>query len=73
VTVLTSNNRKKVARKVFIVRVKRLSAFQMKKTGMITTPRIIRRGKVMFSLRLDIYINSGTRYKAQGIRHKERR
>jgi hypothetical protein len=61
-----SNSKKKAARKVFIVRANIFSAFQMKRTGTIITPRIIRRSRVMFSLRLDIYLNSGTRYKAQG-------
>jgi hypothetical protein len=63
-----SNSKKKAARKVFIVRANRFSAFQMKRTGTIITPRIIRRSKVMFSLLLGIYFSSGTRYKVQGTR-----
>jgi hypothetical protein len=63
-----SNNKKKAARKVLSVRAKRLSAFQIKRIGTIITPRSMRRRRVKFSLRLDIYLNSGTRYKVQGTR-----
>ncbi len=69
---LISSNRKKAATKVFIVRAKRVSADQMNRTGTMITPSNIRRMMVIFSLRLDIYINSGTRYKAQGIKQEAR-
>jgi hypothetical protein len=66
--VFRSKSKKKAARKVFIVRANRFSAFQMKSTGTIITPRSMRSRRVKLSLRLDIYLNSGTRYKVQGTR-----
>ena len=50
-----SNNKKKAARKVFIVRANRLSAFQMRRTGTMITPRSIRHITKIFSLRLFIF------------------
>ena len=72
-TALISSNRKKAATNVFIVRAKIVSADQMNRTGTMITPNSIRRMVAMFSLRLDIYINSGTRYKAQGTRYDGQR
>ena len=54
-TTRMSNNRKKAARNVFMVKAKILSAVQMKRTGTIITPRSIRRSMVIFSLRLAIF------------------
>jgi hypothetical protein len=51
---LTSNSRKNAARNVLIVREKRLSADQMKRTGTTITPNIIRTRVITFSLRADI-------------------
>jgi len=67
-TALISSNRKKAATNVFIVRAKIVSADQMNRTGTMITPNSIRRMVVIFSLRLDIYLNSGTRCKVQGTR-----
>ena len=63
-----SRNRKKTAKNVFIVRAKIVSADQMNRIGTMITPNSMRRIVAMFSLRLAIYINSGTRYRAQGTR-----
>ena len=67
-----SSNRKKTAKNVFIVRAKIVSAEQMNRIGTMITPNSMRRIVAMFSLRLAIYINSGTRYKVQGTGRKER-
>jgi hypothetical protein len=59
-----SNNKKKAARKVFAFSVNKLSAFQINSTGTMRTPRSRRAMVRIFSFALDIYNNSGTRYKA---------
>lgn len=69
-TALISSNRKKAAKNVFIVRAKIVSADQMNRTGTMITPNSIRRMVMAFSFRLDIYLNSGTRYRVQGLTSK---
>jgi hypothetical protein len=61
-----SNKRKKAARKVFMVRTNKLSAFQINSTGTIRTPRSRRAMVIIFSFALDMYLNSGTRLRVQG-------
>ena len=56
-----SNNKKKAARKVFMVKTNKLSALQRNSIGTIKTPRIRRAMVIIFSFPLDIYTNSGTR------------
>jgi len=67
---LISSNRKKAATNVFIVRAKIVSADQMNRIGTMITPNSMRRMVMRFSLGLDIYINSGTRYRVQGMTDK---
>ena len=72
VTVRMSNNKKKAARKVFMVRTNKLSAFQMNRIGTIMTPRSIRRNNVRFSLKLFLIASTakGARCKVHSPRSK---
>ena len=61
-----SSNRKKAAMNALRVKAKRLSADQMNRTGITITPSSIKAIVIISSLRMDIYLDSGARCKAQG-------
>jgi hypothetical protein len=44
----------------------------MNRIGTMITPNNMRRMVIVFSLRLDIYLNSGTRYRVQGVKKEVR-